>query len=148
MSENVYAICGLKRKRGELAGTILTVERQLKDLRGDLTALDRSLQLLDPSIVPARIKPIRPRQRFKYFKSGELPRLLLDTLRKAQDPVLNCDLVEAVMSAKELDPHHKDTRHAVENRVRAAMQRFELKGTVERIGKGRGSQWNLSAATD
>ncbi|HEY1632074.1 MAG TPA: hypothetical protein VGF56_12230 [Rhizomicrobium sp.] len=52
------------------------------------------------------------------------------------------------MRAKELDLGHKDTRRAVENRVRAAMQRFELKGTVERIGKGRGSQWNLSAATD
>ncbi|HEY1632075.1 MAG TPA: hypothetical protein VGF56_12235 [Rhizomicrobium sp.] len=64
MSENIYAIHGLKRKRGELAGHILTVERQLKDLRHDLAALDRSLQLLDPSIVPARIRPIQPRQRY------------------------------------------------------------------------------------
>jgi len=32
MSENIYAIHGLRHKRGELAGQILTVKQQLKEL--------------------------------------------------------------------------------------------------------------------
>ena len=145
MSENIYAVFGLKRKRGELLGQILTVEGQLKTLRHDLAAVDRSLVLLDPQILPASIKAIKPRQRFKYFKSGELPRLLLDTLRRAGEPVLNHVLVETIMRERQLDPKHPDTRSAVESRVRAAMQRLEVKGTVRRIGKHRGSQWALVA---
>src|SRR5665213_2933473 len=125
MSENIYAIHGLKRKRGAFAGQILTSEQQLKTLRGDLAALDRSLQLLDPTILRARIKPIRPRQRFKFFKSGELPRMLLNILRNTSEPILNFELVDAVLHAKELYSNHRDTRHAVESRVRAALQRLE-----------------------
>ena len=143
MRENIYAIHGLERKRGELAGQILTLERQLLTLRQDMAALDRSLCLLDPTIKTTHIKPIRPRQRFRYFKSGELSRLLLDTLRKAKEPTLNHALVEAVMRTKELDTQHRDTPLAVEKRVLAAMHRFGLQhgnrkdqGRMGRTGPG------------
>lgn len=145
MSENVYAVFGLKRKRGELLGQILTVERQLKTLRHDLAAVDRALVLLDPTVLPASIKAIQPRQRFKYFKSGELGRLLFDVLRQAKGPVLNHVIVDGIMRGKSLDPGHRDTRKAVETRIRAALQRLEAKGTVRRIGKHRGCQWALEA---
>ena len=144
MSENIYAISGLRRKRGELAGQILTLEQQLKTLRADMAALDRSLVLLDPSIVPASIKPIKPVQRFKYFKSGELPRLILGVLRAEPEPILNYLLVEKVMKAKGLDAAHRDTRQAVEGRVRSATYQLEVKGTIRHIGKHRGCQWALA----
>ena len=139
MSENIYAVFGLKRKRGELLGQILTVEGQLKTLRRDLAAIDRALVLLDPDIQPSRIKAIRPRQRYKYFKSGELPRLLLDMLRKTNEPVLNHALVDRVMTGKELDPAHTDTRRAVENRVRAAMQRLRQRAPSGGLEKTKGA---------
>ena len=144
MSENIYAMHGLRRKRGELAGQILTLEQQLKTLRADMAALDRSLVLLDPSIEPATIKPIKPVQRFKYFRAGELPRIILDILRAEQEPILNYLLVEKVMKAKALDQAHRDTRRAVESRVRSGLERLKDKGIVRRIGKNRGSQWVMS----
>jgi len=71
---------------------------------------------------------------------------LLDALRKAQSPILNCDLVETIMRGKELDPTHRETRHAVENRVPAALQRLEAKKDVQRIGKHRETKWALAPA--
>jgi hypothetical protein len=143
MEQNVYAVFGLKRKRAEVSGLILTLEHQLKTLKADLLALDRSLQIMDATIDPSKIKPLKPRQRFKYFKQGELCRMVLDVLRQAKGPILNMDLTDTIMTAKELDKGHRDTRRAVETRIRATMQRLERAGTVERVGKFRGSKWSV-----
>jgi hypothetical protein len=143
MEQNTYAILGLKRKRAHVAGSILTLEQQIKALKADLAALDRSLQIMDANIDPSKIKPIKPRKRFKFFRAGEMPRLILDILRTAKEPVLNMDITDTIMRGKELDTGHKDTRKAVESRIRAVMQRLEKAGTVERVGRLRGSKWKV-----
>ena len=144
MEANIYVINGLKRKRGELAGQITVLQANLKALYADLAAIDRSLQMMDPAIVPAKIKAIRPRLRFKHFRSGELPRLILSHLRKATEPVPLYVLIDALMADKALDGSEKALRNAVEKRARAALQRMESKRIAKRLGMGREAQWLLA----
>ena len=143
MTENIYALHGLRRKRGELAGRLMTLETQIKTLRDDLAAVDRSIRLMDPNCVPARIKPIRPRLRYRFFPATELPRLLMDMFRKATEPLAIHTLVNDAMRFKELDPEHRDTRLAVERRIRAALLRMENKHFIERHGRGSDAAWSL-----
>src|SRR5471030_224782 len=114
MTENIYVLNGLKRKRGELGGQIMTAQRNLKALYADLAAVDRALVLMDPTAVPALIKPVKVKQRFRYFRSGELPRMILNHLRTAGEPIPHYALVDAMMAAKQLDATSKPLREAVE----------------------------------
>lgn len=143
MRENhSFTISGLKRKRSELSGHILIVEGQLRSLRADLAAVDRTLCLLDPSIEPKAIKVLRPRHRFKYFEAGELAKLIFCQLRKAEGkPVQVPAMVEAIMDAKGLDKGHNDAMRQISARVLAQLHQLAKRGRIQRIGRRVGVSW-------
>jgi len=144
MSENVYAVSGLSRKRAELAGQLLILQEQVKQIMGDIEAVDRTLKLMDPDAEPTAIKPIRPVRRFQYFDQGELSRLLLATLRKLDGkPATIGDLTRAVMTAKGLDAGHIDCFRAVTHRVTMQLHSLNRRGAVQKIGQYAGVTWAL-----
>jgi hypothetical protein len=53
-----YAISALVTKRGEIAGLILDLEKQLADYRASLAHIDAVLKLLDPTIGPSAIRAV------------------------------------------------------------------------------------------
>jgi hypothetical protein len=137
-----FTISRLKRKRGEIAGQILSVKGQLKMLQADLAAIDRSLGLLDPSIEPRKIRVLKPTHRFKYFEAGELAKLIFAELRKsAGQPVQVPPMVEAVMAAKGLDKSHRDAVREVSARVLAQLHQLAKRGRIQRIGRRVGVSW-------
>jgi len=144
MSENVYAVSGLSRKRAELAGQMLTLQEQVRQLSRDIEAVDRALVLMDPNAVPTKIKPIRAVHRYKYFSRGEMYRMLLDALRALDGkPTSIGYLVKAVMDLKGLDHDQPDCVRAVRHRVTMQLHSLNRRGAVQKIGAYAGVEWAL-----
>ena len=74
------------------------------------------------------------RQRREWFGNGELLRMVLETLRKAPEPLTAREIAVALMGRKGFDASDAATVRLVEKRVDATVRRRE--GLVERVVYG------------
>src|SRR5918994_2165496 len=95
---NKYAFAALREKRAELTGQIKTLERQIKAHKAELVHLDATMRLFDPTFDPRTVKPGKA-ARIHLFKQGELGRLILDALRRANGPLSTAAVASAVAEA-------------------------------------------------
>jgi hypothetical protein len=65
-----------------------------RQLWADLIYVDADLRLFDPAACPDQIPPKRPVRHDGWFTNGELPRQVLDALRRADAPLPVRALVE------------------------------------------------------
>src|SRR4051794_41972136 len=98
-----HVVSALVAKRAEVAGRIEQAERALAQWRADLGHLDGALRIFAPEIEAAEIRPKQIRNRNGMFGNGELPRLVLDALRNAGQPLDAVDVARAVAGRKGLD---------------------------------------------
>ena len=96
---NRYAIRALKDRRATLAGEI----QRFKDgIKRREQQLDATLRILDPEYRADTIAPKRIR-RGKLFGGGELNRLIIDALRRANGEGLSRpQIADAIIAAKRL----------------------------------------------
>src|SRR6185437_9080776 len=80
---NQYAIAALKDRRATMAGEIVRFKQGIRDREEQLAHLDATLRILDPEYRANTIAPKRLRQ-VKLFGQGELNRLIIDALRRAE----------------------------------------------------------------
>jgi hypothetical protein len=83
----LHVVSALREKRDELAGLVAKMERELVAHRDALGHVDATLRLFAPELTPETIRPKIIRNRDGMFQNGELPRRILDTLRRAARPV-------------------------------------------------------------
>ncbi len=103
-------------KRAELAGVIAQTERQLGQFRAEFVHLDAALRLFAPEMDPKTIPAKRIRQAELCFEQAELPRRVLDALRRASVPIRAPDVARAEMIDKGLDPEVRDTLDRLKKR--------------------------------
>ena len=97
---NQYAIHALKDRRATLAGEIVQFKQGIRDREDQLSHLDATLRILDPEYRADTIAPKRLR-RVKLFGGGELNRLILDALRRANGVALSTpEIADAIIVAK------------------------------------------------
>ncbi len=136
-------LSGLVEKRAELAGEIRTAEAQLEQLRSDILHVDATIRLIDPNYHTDAIVPKKRRQRREWFGNGELLRMVLETLRKAPEPLTSREVAVALMERKGFDTNDAATVRIVERRVDATVRRRE--GLVERVVYGpRSVGWRVA----
>ena len=83
-----YTLTELFDKRNELAGEILQAEKRARELRADLAHVEATIRILRPGIELSKIVPKRVEFRPRFYKRGELTRLLLDYIRQhAGEPI-------------------------------------------------------------
>ena len=82
-----HCLSALITKRAELAGEIKAQEASLAQSRANLVHLDAVIRMLDPDMAPEEIPPKRIVNRSEWFGQGELPRLVLNPLRTADEPL-------------------------------------------------------------
>lgn len=130
---NRYALAALKEKRMRIAGEIVQLQRQLQHKREQLTHLDETLRLFDPSIDP---DTIRPRKRYiNLFKQGELSRIVMDQFRRAKGkPLTTTEVVAGVIEAMGHD--EKEAWPAFYNRVLGSLYYQRRRGRIESTRKG------------
>jgi hypothetical protein len=136
-----HVIGALRNKRAELAGVVVQLERQLSRQRADLTHLDATLRLFDPTIRLSEIRPRRPYARNTWFRHGECLRLIYDALREAGQPVTTRDLSERIMQIKAIPAAEARTRDLVQRTLLASLNR--AKDTIARSDAGGVAAWRL-----
>ena len=96
---NVHALSALKDKRALIVGEIAQLRRKIRVRQDVLANVDATIRLLDPE---CQIDPfVEPDGYGRLFRWGELRRLILHTLRKAEGkPLLTAQIVTAVLEAK------------------------------------------------
>lgn len=138
---NRYAIHALKDRRATLAGEIVKMKEGIRYREEQLTHLDACLRVLDPSYRADTVPPKRLRQ-VKLFGGGELNRLILDALRRADGrPLSNREIAEAIVEAK---GSGTEALPALAKRVRANLTYLANKrGIVVKSGERAAALWRL-----
>ncbi|MBG1233996.1 hypothetical protein [Aestuariivirga litoralis] len=96
---NTQAIFALKERRAKAAGRIESLQKQLSKSRREVASLDATIHIFDPAYKVGSIRPKRPKVKTNLFKMGQLGRIILDALRKAERPLSSAEVVEAVALA-------------------------------------------------
>lgn len=107
MAESLV-VSGLVAKRGELAGEVEHYRRELQRLADELSHVDATIRLFDPSYDLSAIRVRQRSHRHLWFGQGECQRLVLEVLREAVEPLSGNALTHALLVRKGLERH----RHA------------------------------------
>jgi hypothetical protein len=124
-------INALRVKQSEVVGAIDRLERQLIEHRAGLTHLEGVLRLFDPSIQSEAARPERQRRQRSWFRPGESLRLIYDVLRDAARPVATRDVVDRVMTMKDITVTDERDRVLIQKTLSASLHR--AKETIERV---------------
>ena len=138
---NKYALAALKRKRAAFAGEILDYKKKIKWREEQLKHLDATIRVFEPDFDIESIPASRPQKRVKLFRQGELGRMLLDALRKADEPLSSREIAAEVIQAM---GHSESSLPAMAQRVRSNLSYHEKQtGRVVKVGKGADAKWKL-----
>jgi hypothetical protein len=141
---NKYAIAALKDRRATLAGEIVRLNQDIMAREEQLSHLDATLHILDPEYRASTVHPKRIR-RVKLFGGGELSRLVIDALRRADGkPLSISEIADAIIAAK---GRGQEIKRALILRVRANLGYLrKMRGAVEKIGDHATARWRLNDA--
>ncbi len=78
-----HVVSQLRAKRAEIGGYLHDLEKKIKVWRARLAHIDATIKIFSPETDPEAIPARRTYRRSGYFQHGELARLCLDELRKA-----------------------------------------------------------------
>ena len=137
-----HVISALVAKRSELSGLIADLERKIAQQRADLVHVDAVLGLYAPGLEPDCIPSRVVRRRNGWFKSGELVRMVLDTLRVAPAPMPFREIATAVMLRRGLDPTDAHIARLIGKLVNNALTR-QAGDLVEKIVEHRSVTWRV-----
>src|SRR4051794_38396486 len=142
-NSNKYAIHALKDRRATLAGEIVRFKQGIRDREDQLSHLDATLRILDPEYRADTVAPKRIR-RVKLFGGGELNRLIIDALRRADGKAISTPAIaDAIIVAK---GYGKEAKHALIRRVRANLSYLlRHRSAVEKTGNRLTARWRLTA---
>lgn len=139
---NRYALAALKDKRATLAGEIIALKRQVRHRESLLSHVDATIRVFEPGFDVDTLPAKRPKKRVKLFRQGELGRMILDALRKADgQPVSSTEIVTDILAAT---GHGEDARFALKPRVRGNLTYLKSKGTVVAVGTDGDMRWLLT----
>lgn len=138
-----HVLSALIAKRAELAGKIEFVQSELRQAIIDLDNLDATIRLFDPNIDLEEIKPKPLPARNTVFR-GEVSRIVLTGLRKAQRPLPTHEVTLQVMVARSLSAADKPLLRVLTKRVGACLRGHREKGLVRSMdGPGRSVLWEI-----
>ena len=136
---NVHALSALKDKRAMIVGEIAQLRRKIRVRQDALANVDATIRLLDPE---CQIDPfVEPDGYGRLFLWGELRRLILDALRKAEGrPLLTSQIVTAILEAKGAP---EAARPTLGPKVRMGLAYLARKAAVASDIQNRRRQWRL-----
>jgi hypothetical protein len=137
-----HVVSALVAKRSEVSGLIADLERKIAQQRADLVHVDAVLGLYAPGLEPDCIPSRAVRRHNDWFKSGELVRMVLDTLRVASAPMPLREIAAAVMVRHGLDPADMRTARLIGKLVNNALTR-QAGDLVEKIALHRSVTWRV-----
>jgi len=141
---NRYALTALKDRRASVAGEITACQKRLQWLKESLAHIDGALRLFEPGADPEAIGEKKAYRRVKLFAQGELNRLILDQMRKAEGPLSTAEIAAGII--RELG-HDESAAKGMTHRVRANLQYLHReRALVNKHGQGRETRWSIVRA--
>ncbi|SRR6266487_4555631 len=138
-----HVLSGLMAKRAELAGKVEFVQTELRQLIIDLDNLDATIRLFNPEIDLVAIKPKPLPARNTAFR-GEVARIVLGTLRKADKLLPLHEITMHVMVGRSLNATDKPLLRVLSKRVGACLRHYRQAGLVKSIdGPSRSILWQV-----
>ena len=138
---NTFAIPALKEKRAHIAGRVISLKKQIIKHKRELASLDATITLFDPSYKVGSIKAIKPNRRSKLFKMGELGRLIIDALRRANGVSQSTSEVTSAVSAA--IGQGKTSEAVLFATVRSNLAYLVRRGSVVKSGDRAALKWSL-----
>ena len=139
-----HVLNGLLAKRSELAGRIEHTQQALRQLLIDLDSLDATIRMFDPEIDLTEVKPKPLPARSPAFR-GEISRIVLSTLRKADKALPTHEIALTVMAARSLNAADKPLLRVLTKRVGACLRLHRKKGLVRSVdGPKRTVLWEVA----
>ena len=102
-----HAVSQLITKKEELQGELKYCKQRIKDLEEFIKGVDTSITLFDPDYNLKSIKVKRYSPNEHHFKRGESHTMILDTLRRANEPLSTNEITLNIMSRKDFDIEDK-----------------------------------------
>jgi hypothetical protein len=139
-----HVISALRAKRAEVSGYVHDLEKKVRTWRSRLAHIDASIKIFSPETDPDAIPMRRTYRRSGYFKKGEMARLCLDELRKADGkPITTAAIVTAILGCKDL-PNDPALSASLNERVLVYLREQKKRGAVTKNGTSRDAQWMLA----
>ena len=125
----LHVVTALTAKRAEMAGLIAHHQKQIAKLSAELHHLDITLKLFAPDLDLRTMRAKTYRVRNTYFRRGELPRFILDSLRRHGAALTSRELADQALLSKHLE-NTPESVAAMQNTLLQALHRLEKTGTV------------------
>ena len=139
-----HVVSALRAKRAEVSGYIHDLEKKVKTWRARLAHIDATIKIFSPETDPEAIPPRRTYRRSGYFKKGELARLCLDEMRKADgQPITTATIVAGLIKAKGL-PNDPALAVVLTERVLTYLRVKRKARAVIKTGTSRDAKWGLA----
>lgn len=135
-----HAITTLRRKRDEIAAVIAAYEAKLEEARRDLSAVNTTLRLFEPSADPETL-PVYG-EGWRRFKKGEVVRLCRAALAQ-ESPLSTRELAVRIIRAKGLDEGDKVLRKTVAYRIGQVLKIAARRGEIDCKKCGRDKTWSV-----
>ena len=116
-----HVISALIAKRAELDGECRQTEKRLVQLRADLDSIDGAIRVFDPSLAPRTIRPKLKRKPPSHFRHGQFSRAVLDTLRRATEPLTVRDIATRIASEFRADVSTPDAMNMLISKTRGVL---------------------------
>lgn len=128
-----HVISGLVAKRGELAGKVEEIRRELDKAVDDLRTVENAIRIYDPNydLRTIRTKKVRHKNRF-FEKHGEASRFVLDVLREAGRPLSTLEVAEIAAARKGVKDKDMGALRAC---ILTSLSRQRINGTVIEVGR-------------
>ena len=142
---NSHIIASLLKKRREMAGEIVQLEKQVAALGDDLVHLEATIRVFQPDIELPALRPLRIQHRH-HFKGGFLTRMVLDYVREHPSETITVDaLMPAAIGDRQLSKHEQQRLRIT---LYQTLHRVEKRGDIERVmAQGRIVHWRSISGT-
>jgi hypothetical protein len=136
-----HVISALRAKRAEISGHVQDLEKKVKTYRARLAHIDETIKIFSPDTDPDSIPAKRTYRRARYFSRGEMARLCLDALRKADGPLSTAELLASVIKAKGLPD---SVAASLTEKALSYLRLKRKSGTVIKSGTTQAVRWSLA----
>lgn len=132
-----HTITGLLKKRSELYNEAERIRDRLAEIKNDIGAIDRTLNVLGYT---GDLDAAMPRQKREViFGRGELSKAIMGELRHAEGPLSSRDIARAIVSMRGEDARDRNYISDLTKRVSKALRQIKAEGLVRSIVDAKGN---------
>ncbi|MDD4855055.1 MAG: hypothetical protein PHQ22_10245 [Sulfuricurvum sp.] len=142
-----HVVSQLISKKEELSGELKFYKTKVQQLEEIISGIDTSIKVFSPDFDIKKIKAKRYTGNKHYFKRGESHVMILDTLRKAKEPMTTSDITIELMRKKKLDHEDRALMDNVQKSLLNTLKKQVKSNLIQSVNKNSltGFTWELVA---